>query len=301
MTEHLVHRRVVVGVDGSPASLAAVRWAAHDAAMRHVPLTVVHVVASRPVLAATLTPPAGEVREEVLEAAQDHGRAVIADALQEVQDIRPEAAGELLLGAPVPRLVDLSEEAQLVVVGSRGRTALDERVPGSVSTGLIQHAHCPVAVIPSHVPLSPQLAQRPVLLGFDGSPESEVATAVAFDEASWRGVDLMALHVCCDTDMSSAFAMEWSALQSVAGQMLSERLAGWQERYPTVSVQLLVEFERPARQLLDHAERAQLVVVGGRGRGGFAGMLLGSVSTAVVQAARIPVIVARRGTDTSLA
>jgi nucleotide-binding universal stress UspA family protein len=93
--------------------------------------------------------------------------------------------------------------------------------------------------------------------------------------------------------MAHLSSIEWSALQTHAEEILSERLAGWQERYPDVTVHRAVVYDRPAAHLLDRSERAQLVVVGSHGRGGFAGMLLGSVSTAVAQAARAPVIVAR--------
>ena len=102
------------------------------------------------------------------------------------------------------------------------------------------------------------------------------------------------LHVWTDADMSTVFGMEESALQSAADKTLAECLAGWQERYPEVTVHLLADFEQPARHLLDQSERAQLVVVGSHGRGGFAGMLLGSVSSNVAQEARVPVIVARQ-------
>jgi nucleotide-binding universal stress UspA family protein len=133
-----------------------------------------------------------------------------------------------------------------------------------------------------------------VVLGVDGSRASELATAIAFDEASWRGVDLVALHVWSDTDMSKVFGIDSSAVQAAAARTLTESLAGWQERYPEVTVHRVVEFERPVRHLLEQAEKAQLIVVGSHGRGGFGGMLLASVSTAVAQEARIPVIVARQ-------
>jgi nucleotide-binding universal stress UspA family protein len=89
-------------------------------------------------------------------------------------------------------------------------------------------------------------------------------------------------------------SMEWSAQQSIASKNLAERLAGWRERYPDVTVHPRVVRDNPATHLLDEANSAELLVVGSHGRGGFAGMLLGSVSTAVVHAARIPVIVARQ-------
>jgi nucleotide-binding universal stress UspA family protein len=200
----------------------------------------------------------------------------------------------MLLGRDVPALVDLSKDAQLMVVGCGGRTGQHHRSLGSVTTGLIHHAHCPVAVIHDEVSSSLHSPRLPVVLGVDGSRVSELATAIAFDEASWRGVDLVALHVWSDTDMPKVFDIDSSAVQAAAATTLTESLAGWQERYPEVTVHRVVEFERPVRHLLEQAEKAQLVVVGSHGRGGFGGMLLGSVSTAVAQEARVPVIVARQ-------
>ena len=138
---------------------------------------------------------------------------------------------------------------------------------------------------------SPEL---PLLLGIDGSPASEMATAIAFDEASWRGAGLIALHAWSHADISQVASLEESAQRRVAEETLGERLAGWGESYPDVKVTRRVVFDSPARCLLEEAESAQLVVLGSHGRNGFSGMRLGSVSTAVVHGAGVPVIIARQ-------
>ncbi|EID18024.1 universal stress protein UspA-like protein [Mycobacterium xenopi RIVM700367] len=227
------------------------------------------------------------------------GQQIIVDAIKVIEgslksETLPQVNGEVLSGPPVPTLVDLSKDAQMVVVGCRGQGLLSRVSLGSVSTGVLHHAHCPVAVVHNEAPFALQPSQLPVVVGVDGSPVSELAIAIAFDEASLRGVELIALHAWRDVDVAGIPSIEWSAQQGVAEEALAERLAGWQERYPDVVVHRRIVWDRPASHLLDEAESSQLVVVGSRGRGGFAGMLLRSVSTAVAQAARVPVIVARR-------
>ena len=287
------HFGVVVGVDGSAPSDAAVRWAARAAAMRKLRLTLVLALATP-----ALPWPAAPMPTELRQRQEVDARAIIDDAVKITEDTitdggPAEIEGQLFFSAPVPTLVDMSKDAHMVVVGARGLGAVRSVLLGSVSTGLVHHAHCPVAVI--HPEASPQsrAVHAPVLLGSDGSPASELATAIAFEEASLRGTRLVALHAWRDADMAHIPSMEWSALQSAAEETLAERLAGWRERYPDVSVTRIVEYDRPATHLLDRSEFAQLVVVGSHGRGGFTGMLLGSVSTAVARAARTPVIVAR--------
>jgi nucleotide-binding universal stress UspA family protein len=137
-----------------------------------------------------------------------------------------------------------------------------------------------------------------VVVGIDGSPASELATEIAFDQASRRGVDLVALHAWSDMgpiEFASAnwAPIEWRNIKVAEEEVLSERLSGYSERYPNVTVRRVVVSDRPAPRLLEQAAEAQLLVVGCRGRGGFAGMLLGSVGSAVVNSAQIPVIVAR--------
>jgi nucleotide-binding universal stress UspA family protein len=139
----------------------------------------------------------------------------------------------------------------------------------------------------------PDVRDAPVLLGTDGSPASELATEIAFDEASRRGVDLVAIHAWSDAAVSEVFDIEWPVVEGEAQRSLAESLAGWEERYPDVTVHRFIARDRAARHLIDKSETAQLVVVGSHGRGGLTRMLLGSVSNAVLHSVRIPIIVAR--------
>lgn len=283
---------VVVGVDGSPASRVAVDWAARDADMRDLTLTVVHVIPIEP-MAAWIDLP---TNPEFWDMRNRRAESVVAEALGWVEDAitsTPRIAVKhcRLSSALVPTLIDMSRDADTIVVGCRGFGGVEGLLLGSVSTALVHHAHCPVAVIHDEPPI-PDPSDAPVVVGVDGSPASDRALSIAFDEASRRGVDLTAVHVWSDhtDDFVDGY---WANLEDWAQETLAERLAGWAERYPDVTVHRVLEKDRPARRLLDHAEKAQLLVVGSHGRGGFSRMMLGSVSTAVVHGARGPVIVAR--------
>lgn len=204
----------------------------------------------------------------------------------------PALKTDIISSRAVPALVDASKDAEMIVVGSRGNGRLDRLVLGSVSTGLCHRAHCPVAVVRGDV--SAEQDQRPIVLGIDGSPASEGATAIAFDMASRRGVSVVALHAWSDVGMHTMLGPDWHTFESAAEEVLAERLAGWQEHYPDVQIERKVVCDHPAYWLVKESAVAQLVVVGSHGRGGFAGMLLGSVSSAVAQSVKVPVIVARR-------
>lgn len=293
MSAAIEHPGIVVGVDGSCASQVAVDWAARDAVMRDLPLTVVHIATGLETWP-KMSLPAGFGEWQ-----RNRGHQIIDEAV----GIASEAARgtgqrlpiktEIYYSATIPTLVDFSRYAEMVVVGRGGQGAFGALL-GSVSSGVTQHARCPVAVIHDEDPLMPYPAQASVLVGVDGSPAAEWATEIAFDEASRRHVDLVALRAWSDAGAADYPGLDWSSMKSSEDQFLTEHLAGWQDRYPGVRTHRLVVCDRPARQLIDHSEEAQLVVVGSHGRGGFAGMLLGSVSAAVVQSARMPVIVARR-------
>jgi len=284
---------VVVGVDGSAASKVAVDWAARDAARRGVALKLVHVLVPPAVMAYPEVPlPVGYLdwQEEAGVKLLDGARATVEDAVGDGVEVTT----DMIAGPAVPVLEELSTGAQMIVIGCRGRGTLARSVLGSISTGLAHHAHCPVAIIHDEDPLMPHPSLAPVVVGVDGSPASENALAIAFEQASFRGVDLVAVHAWGDSGMFEFPGADWSTLQALGEETLSERLSGWQERYPDVLVRRVVVPDRPAHQLIEQSESAQLLVVGSHGRGGFAGMLLGSVSTSVIHSARMPVIVARR-------
>ena len=283
---------IIVGVDGSSASRVAVDWAARDAALRGADLKLVHVLVPPAVMAFPEVPmPPG-----FMEWQDEEGRRLLDSAVKTVEEAgaEVEVSTDMVSGPAVPVLADLSSSAQMIVVGCRGHGALARGLLGSISTGLAHHAHCPVAIIHDEDPLMPHPSKAPVVVGVDGSPASENAVAIAFEQASFRGVDLLAVHAWSDTGVFEFPGADWSTLQAAGEQTLSERLAGWQERYPDVLVRRVVVADKPAHQLLEQAGSAQLLVVGSHGRGGIAGMLLGSVSTSVLHGARMPVIIVRR-------
>ncbi len=281
---------VVVATDGSAASNVAVAWAARDAAMKNIPLTIVHAVVTP-----TASWPPMPYPDSLAVRLEDDGKKAIMHAVKIAEDAMPAdrkvpIGRELVFATPSATLIKMSAQADMVVVGSSGRGLLARGVIGSVSGAVVRQASCPVAVI--HDGDLPR-PDAPVLVGIDGSPASELATEIAFDEASRRGVDLVALHAWSDFTVTDLGESSLPELLGEAERSLAERLAGWQERYPDVTVRRLVVRDRPAHELIGRAGSAQLVVMGSHGRGGIAGMLLGSVSNAVLHSVRVPVIVAR--------
>jgi nucleotide-binding universal stress UspA family protein len=283
---------LVVGVDGSPSSMVAVEWAAKDAALRGEPLTLLHVV--MPPVTVSLprvAVPAGFQRWQ-----EDAGKVILDDAAALAEKaVTPRTVAierRIVSGLPIVTLAEMSRHAVMVVVGCRGHGRLG-RILGSVGLGLAQHGHGPVAVVHDDDPPLPESAFAPVVVGIDGSPTSEAATAQAFEEAARRGVDLVAVHACMDWSGSEHPFDERAALAAGGPEVLAQGIAGWQDRYPDVTVQRMVVTDHAAEHLVEQSRHCQLVVLGSRGLGGFAGLLLGSVSSAVVQSARAPVLVAR--------
>jgi nucleotide-binding universal stress UspA family protein len=293
MGQNQTQRAVVAGVDGSECGLQAVRWAAAEALRRQLPLRLV---------AAHAWPSGGLVGDPGL--GVDY-RAVLRDvvlghlatAAADARQVAPELDIEQVevTGYPVPVLLGESAHAEIVVLGDRGLGGFTGLLIGFVAVEVTAHASCPVIVVRGSEPDRSGPRPEPVVVGVDGSPTSEAATAFAFEAASLRRVPLLAVHVWRDVlvDATMAPLLDWDVIDSDEREVLAERLAGWTEKYPDVPVRRLVARDRPARALVEESGRAQLVVVGSRGRGGFHGLLLGSVSQALLHHAHCPVAVVR--------
>jgi nucleotide-binding universal stress UspA family protein len=281
---------IVVAVDGSSPSHAAVRWATREALLQKIPLKLVHIVPAPSVTRSLMPVPVAAEQwqdtraHQIVEDAANLVRSTAAAAGAAV-DI---AGVEIYSSTAISTLIDLSKYATMIVVGNRGHGALRRGLLGSVSTGLVYGTHCPVAVIHEG---DPPAADAPVVVGIDGSPSSDLAAGIAFGEAAGRGVELVAVHAWSDVDLMDDPEVDWDTVAQGKVKLLDKRLSGGRERYPDVTVRRVVVRNQPAIHLADEAEKAQLLVVGSRGRGGFSGLLLGSVSSMLMHYVKIPLIV----------
>jgi nucleotide-binding universal stress UspA family protein len=272
---------VVVGVDGSDSSDAAVAWAAEYAETRRRHLVLMG--AAGRLAAPSLMRDRHDARQaRRIEArrATDHALGIVRKVAQrlEVHSTMPLAeAEEALLAA--------TRQASLVVVGTRGRGRASSRLLGSVSAAVCERAECPVAVV-REATLSDVLRPGPVVVGTDGTALSSDALDFAFDLAATEG---LSLHVVHNVGQDTANMNEHQRALEIA-------IAGHEERYPDVEVHRHLPLSGPADTLAVLSETASAVVVGARSHHGPVAAL-GSVSRAVVERARCPVVVVRSGSD----
>ncbi|ERG69247.1 universal stress protein [Segniliparus rugosus] len=289
--EPMIH----VGVDGSVASVCAVRWAAQEARRRNVPLRLVHSVDYTGIAFGYNL----GFSQSFFDAMENDTKAFLAEAGREARAVYPniEIHVKQLTGPPASALIEASKHALLTVVGARGTGGFAELLAGSVAIDLAARAHSPVAVVRAGDGAA--RSAGPVVVGVDGSPTSEEAVAWAFEEASFRHADLVAMHAWAELPSPTIYTYgteylaDWDDAKNRHEEILAERLAGWQEKYPDVRVHREVVSWSPKETLVRHSQKAQLIVVGGRGRGEFVGALLGSTGRALVHHAACPVLIVR--------
>src|SRR3954453_20045778 len=297
-----MNARIVVGYDGSTYAANAVEWAAIEAARRNTPLTVLYVVDYGRFAVAG----GGSVGTSWAPYLADESAKMLVDrGVERALRAAPQGqvTGEAKIGRPVGALFEASRTADLLVVGTRGFTELANLVVGSVAASMAAHARCPVVIVRGEGTISPG-PDRPLVVGVDGSPASRAALDYAArtarntsaplvlvcawnvlrDERAWVGIDA---QVLVDRD----------ALLHAQRKAAEEPLYAAVERvsadYPDVIVNASLVEASPAAAVLHAAAGAGLVVVGTRGHGALASVLLGSVSHAVVYASPLPVAVVR--------
>ncbi|WP_431913371.1 universal stress protein [Nonomuraea jabiensis] len=261
-------KRILVGFDGSHGATAALSWALGQARLHHADL-----------LPWTVLPEQTDMTA---------GDDVVLEALrQAVKDIS-QGAAELRLsrGQPAAELTAACTDADLLVVGSRGRSPVAGLLLGSVSRGCLHQAPCPVTVVPDRP--RPARAYGRVIVALDGSAPSRHALRLAAEEAALRGAELHAVH-----------AVSWDPLGAELITPDVDDLVAWGERLlagelaeARVQARPVVVPGHPAEVLTRLGSQADLLIVGCRGHSRLAGMLLGSTSDYCAQHAPCPVMVA---------
>jgi nucleotide-binding universal stress UspA family protein len=272
---------ILVGVDGSKAGLEAAGWAAREAALRSATLRVVH---SMPRWA--LEMPEDARYADVGRWMRGEAEAVVSVALERVRAVEPEVAvaSAVLPGDPRQVLIAMAWDAELLVVGSHGLGGFRGLLVGSVALGVAGHAPCEVVVVRES-----SLPGGPVAVGVDCSASSDAVIGFAIREAAVRGARLRAVHA------TKGMALFPGMSEESGARALAELMAGWRERYPAVEVTEEVVHGHPVETLREVSGGADLLVVGSHGRGEFAGLILGSVSQAMLYHAICPMAVVRSG------
>lgn len=289
--QQLTAGSVVVGVDGSPASESALRWALDEARRTRRPLHVVHALEVEVVFSDEEqfgTKEAPTTSDPVVTAAMD----VVRTTAPEVQ-----ATAHSVTGLAPTTLIAASTVAGTVVLGSHGRGAIPTALLGSVSQQVAVHGHCPVVVV-KESSLQGGVGSGQVVVGVDGSEASKPALGYAFAHAAAAGSGLTAVHTWWwepleGVSQDEPWAGDWTQIASQEEALVAEALAGWSEKYPDVPVLRHIVRGDPVVELLGQSHGASLLVVGSRGRGGFGGLLLGSASRRVLKRATCPVAIVR--------
>ncbi|SDP46365.1 Nucleotide-binding universal stress protein, UspA family [Nakamurella panacisegetis] len=291
--------KIVVGIDGSPASTVAAQWAADEAQRRGRPLLLVEAYQNTVVYAGrgTVFPP------EVYEAPRKAAHADLARAVVDVRANHPDldVTSEASVGTPFEVLRHAADDAELVVVGSHGQGVASETLLGSVAQKMVSHSPVPVVVIrsdPHDRPAPAPAPDAPVLVGLDGSSGSEPALSFAFEEAAVRGVELVAVRSWDDAPLNGflrAYPLEVdrSDFDRQEEAALRAQLKPWADKDPSVTIRPKVVRGRATHVLMKEsvALKPALLVVGSRGRGGFRGLVLGSTGHELAAYATCPVAI----------
>jgi nucleotide-binding universal stress UspA family protein len=288
---------IVCGLDGTDASASALRWALEEAALRGAVVRAIHAW-SVPIMASPVgVLPVTVHHQELSDSAEAAVKGWVEEGKAAVphHDVPVEVTG--VEGVAATALLDAARDADLLVVGGKRHGALTGMLLGSVAQQVTHHAVGPVVVVPAD-PERLAWAGRPVVVGIDGSDNAAVALAWAMDEAGRRAVTLKVVHgwevpFAVPPLGLSVAPLDPDEFEADSKDMLTAAVQDALSRaaHKPPSIEKLSVNAPGTRALLEVGEGSALVVVGSRGRGGFAGLLLGSVSQQVLHRAPGPVAV----------
>lgn len=284
---------VLVGVDGSPESLGAVDWAVARASRAGWRVHLLCAYSLPSFTTASLDGGYAALDDTAIRAG---AQAVVDSAVARAQGSGVTVTSSLETGDPSGVLIDLSDEAALTVVGTRGGGGFTDRLLGTVSSALPAHAHCPTIVVPRHLEGADYTPVRRMVVGVDGSESARKALRWAVHEADVWGAELTAIAAV--PMASGAGALAWLPAAVDREQVLIDVRSGLDraiaeatEGHPGVTVRRHALDGNAAELMAEFSTAVDLVVVGSRGRGGFSGLLLGSTSQGVLSHAACPVMV----------
>ncbi|MFF7993548.1 universal stress protein [Kitasatospora xanthocidica] len=270
---------VIVGFDGSPESLAATTWAAHEAQRRDCPLELLQAW-PWPKRDAAGSAGTRQRSAELLSAREAELRAAVEVPVTSVH----------VAAAPAEALEDAADRADLLVLGSRGLGAVRGFLVGSVSQEVLRRAGCPVVLVRA----GEEEPDGPVLVGLDLAHPMDDVLAFAFEAAARRSAPLRAVHVWSPPVGSEYMAFDaigglQTELSSVERNRFTDLLAPWLARRPEVDVTPDLIRGSATVTLVDAAADARLLVLGRRVRRTLLGTHLGPVAHAAIHHVHCPV------------
>lgn len=283
---------VVAAIDGSHRDPAVIDWAAAEARTVSAPLHLVHAVDLGTPLSAygeLLTSP------DIVDRVEQESVRVVNEAKERAVAANPDlpVTSALPTGAPAGALLNAADDALLLVLGSARKTKAERIVLGTTSISVVAHSPCPVVLVPDDAETT---GDGRVVVGIDGSENSRLAFAHALEAAALRGKSVTTVtswnvEVENGVVVTEPGSPEWETVDQRYRQMAERTIAKDREAHPDIDVVVEVHHGRAADVLVEVAQGSDLLVVGSRGRGGFRGMLLGSVSQRVLGRATCPVAV----------
>jgi nucleotide-binding universal stress UspA family protein len=284
---------IVVGVDGTDNAIRAARWAAGVADKLGAPLHIVH---GMPYPGHNPSDVIAAVRACEMSAQQESASEILRAASRAVHDDHPNLRITTAhVAEAIDRLlVDMSQHARMIVLGCDDLSVAAAILVGSTTVAVAANSMCPVVAWRGEATAP---TGQPIVVGVDDDDPSRVAITSAFELADRFAVSIVAVHAWSTRrsagDVALPFMIDWNAVHADQREHLVNALAPWTRQYPEVDVEYVVDQDKPSRALLHHSDNAQLVVIGSRGRGPFAGAVLGSTGLNLLHHSVIPTMICR--------